>query len=155
MLKILTRISQGKGREGDMELLEELALSTKNASLCALGGSAPNPVLSTLKYFREEYEDHILNKRCPAKVCKELIAFYIDPEKCQACMVCARKCPVKAIDGGKKKIHIIDQDKCTKCGTCFEVCPPRFNAVRKLSGEAVPEPIPEESRTIIREKKEQ
>jgi NADH-quinone oxidoreductase subunit F len=153
MLKILNHISQGKGREGDIELLEELALSTKNASLCALGGSAPNPVLSTLRYFRHEYEDHILKKRCSAGVCKELIAFYIDPAKCQACMMCARKCPVQAIDGGKKKIHIIDQDKCTKCGTCFEVCPSRFSAVNKISGEPVPEPISEESRTIIRENK--
>jgi NADH:ubiquinone oxidoreductase subunit F (NADH-binding)/(2Fe-2S) ferredoxin/ferredoxin len=153
MLKILTNISEGRGREEDMELLEELALSTKNASLCALGGSAPNPVLSTLKYFRHEYEEHILEKRCTAKVCKELIAFYIDPEKCQACMVCARKCPVQAIDGGKKKIHIIDQDKCTKCGTCFEVCPPRFGAVRKVSGEPVPEPIPENERTVVKKTK--
>jgi NADH:ubiquinone oxidoreductase subunit F (NADH-binding)/(2Fe-2S) ferredoxin/ferredoxin len=154
MLKILTNITEGRGREGDIELLEELANTTKVASLCALGGSAPNPVLSTIRYFRDEYEAHINEKRCPAYVCKELISYYIDPEKCQACMMCLRKCPVGAIVGGKKRIHFIDQDKCTKCGTCFEVCPSRFSAVTRLSGEPVPPPIPEEERTIPRKSKE-
>ena len=153
MLSILTRISKGKGREGDIELLEELAISTKNASLCALGGSAPNPVLSTIRYFRDEYEAHIRDKRCPAYVCKDLVSYYIDPEKCKACLICQRKCPAEAIDGAKKQIHIIDQEKCTKCGTCFEVCPPNFNAVTRLSGEPVPAPIPEEERTIVRKSK--
>ena len=149
MLAIITRISEGKGREGDIEFLEEIAISTKNASLCALGGSAPNPVLSTIRYFRDEYEAHIRDKRCPAFVCKDLIAYYIDPEKCKACMICSRKCPADAIDGAKKKIHVIDPDKCTKCGTCYEVCPSRFGAVTRLSGEPVPAPIPEDERTIV------
>ncbi|MBW1766070.1 MAG: NADH-quinone oxidoreductase subunit NuoF [Deltaproteobacteria bacterium] len=154
MLKILTNISEGKGREGDIGLLEELAEATGNASLCALGGTAPNPVLNTIRYFRDEYEAHIKEKRCPAYVCKELISHYIDPEKCQACMICLRKCPAEAIVGGKKQIHVIDQEKCTNCGTCFEVCPSRFSAVKRLSGEPVPPPIPEEERTLVRESKE-
>ena len=154
MLKILTNISEGKGREGDIELLEELAQTTRDASLCALGGTAPNPVLNTIRYFRDEYEAHIKEKRCPAYVCKELIAYHIDPEKCQACMTCLRKCPAQAIAGGKKQIHVIDQEKCTKCGTCFEVCPAKFDAVRRLSGVPVPPPIPEEARMIVRESKQ-
>jgi NADH:ubiquinone oxidoreductase subunit F (NADH-binding)/(2Fe-2S) ferredoxin len=153
MLKILTNISKGKGREGDIELLEDLSEATRDASLCALGGSAPNPVLSTIHYFRDEYEAHIKEKRCPAYVCKELISYHIDPDKCQACMICLRKCPAEAIAGDKNQIHIIDQEKCTKCGTCFEVCPSRFAAVRRISGEPVPPPIPEEARMIIRESK--
>jgi len=154
MLKLLTNITKGKGKDGDIELLEQLAETLVEASLCALGRSAPNPFLSTLKYFRDEYEAHIKEKRCPALSCKELIAFYIDPEKCKACTVCARKCPSEAIIGGKNLIHIIDQEKCTKCGTCFEVCPPRYRAVRKISGEPVPPPIPEEARTIVKERKQ-
>ncbi|MBM4327058.1 MAG: NADH-quinone oxidoreductase subunit F [Deltaproteobacteria bacterium] len=154
MLKTLTNITQGKGREGDIELLEQLAEVAGEASLCALGKSAPNPFLSTLKYFRDEYEAHIKEKRCPALSCKELIAFHIDPEKCRACTICDRKCPSDAIKGGKSLIHIIDQEKCTKCGTCFEVCPPRYDAVRKISGEPVPPPIPEEARTIVRKRKQ-
>ena len=153
MLKVLTDITEGNGKEGDIQLLEELSEVAREASLCALGTSAPNPFLSTVRYFREEYEAHILEKRCPALSCKELIAFYIDPVKCQACMICKRKCPVEAVEGGKKKIHIIDQEKCTKCGTCFEVCPSRFNAVAKISGEPVPPPIPEEERIITRKSK--
>ena len=153
MHKILTNITKGKGREGDIELLEELAETAKEAALCALGKSAPNPFLSTLRYFRDEYEAHINEKRCPALSCKELISFYIDPAKCKACMICLRKCPAEAIDGGKNKIHIVDQEKCTKCGTCFEVCPPRFGAVTKISGEPVPSPIPEEERIIRKRKK--
>jgi NADH:ubiquinone oxidoreductase subunit F (NADH-binding)/(2Fe-2S) ferredoxin/ferredoxin len=153
MLKILTNITEGKGKEGDIELLEDLSETTRSASLCALGRTAPNPVLSTIRYFRDEYEAHINEKRCPAYVCKQLISYYIDPEKCQACMICLRKCPVEAIVGGKNRIHIIDQEKCIKCGTCFEVCPPRFGAVKKISGEPVPPPIPEEARTIARKSK--
>ena len=154
MLKILTNITQGKGKEGDIELLEELSETAREAALCALGKSSPNPFLSTLKYFRDEYEAHVKEKRCPALSCKELISFHIDPDKCQACMICLRKCPSEAIGGGKNRIHVIDQEKCTKCGTCFEVCPPRFRAVRKISGEPVPPPIPEEARTIVRESKQ-
>jgi NADH:ubiquinone oxidoreductase subunit F (NADH-binding)/(2Fe-2S) ferredoxin/Pyruvate/2-oxoacid:ferredoxin oxidoreductase delta subunit len=154
MLKILTDITKGKGKEGDIELLKELAEVAGEASLCALGKSAPNPVLSTLRYFREEYEAHINEKRCPALSCKELISFYIDPEKCQGCMICFRKCPAHAIAGGKSQIHVIDQGKCTKCGTCLEACPPRFRAVQKTSGKPVPAPIPEDARAIIRKSKE-
>jgi len=154
MLKVLTNISRGKGKEGDIELLEELSQVTKDASLCALGKTAANPVLSTLHYFRDEYEAHIKEKSCPAYVCKALISYYIDPEKCKACMICLRQCPTEAIAGGKNQIHVIDQEKCTKCGTCFEVCPSRFGAVRRISGEPVPPPIPEEARMIARESKE-
>ena len=154
MHKILTNITHGKGKEGDIVLLEELSETAVEASLCALGKSAPNPFLSTIRYFRDEYEAHIKEKRCPALSCKELIAFYIDPGTCQACGICAKKCPAEAIDGGKKKIHIIDQEKCTNCGTCFEVCPSRFGAVKKISGEPVPDPIPDEERFITRKSKE-
>ena len=154
MHKILTNITKGKGKEGDIELLEELSETAIEAALCALGKSAPNPFLSTLRYFRDEYEAHIKEKRCPAHFCKELISYYIDPEKCKACMLCFKKCPSNAIIGGKNTIHVIDQDKCTKCETCFEVCPARFGAVRKISGEPVPPPIPEEERTIIKKGKE-
>lgn len=148
MHRILTNITEGRGKEGDIELLEELSETAVEASLCALGKSAPNPFLSTLRYFRDEYEAHIKQKRCPALSCKELISFYIDPAKCKACGICFKKCPAEAIDGGKKKIHIIDQTKCTKCGTCFEVCPAKFSAVTKISGESVPAPVPEEKRMI-------
>jgi NADH-quinone oxidoreductase subunit F len=148
MLKILTNMTQGLGKDGDIELLEELAETTRGASLCALGKTAPNPVLSTLRYFKEEYEAHIREKKCPALSCKELIAFHIEPEKCKACGACFRKCPAEAIEGGKKRIHVVVQEKCTKCGSCLEACPPRFGAVRKISGEPVPAPVPEESRQI-------
>jgi NADH:ubiquinone oxidoreductase subunit F (NADH-binding)/(2Fe-2S) ferredoxin/Pyruvate/2-oxoacid:ferredoxin oxidoreductase delta subunit len=154
MHRILTNITHGKGKPGDIETLEELSETAVEASLCALGKSAPNPFLSTLRYFREEYEAHINEKRCPALSCKELISYYIDPAKCQACMICGRRCPAGAIDGGKNKIHIIDQEKCTNCGTCFEVCPARFSAVTKLSGVPVPAPISEEERIITRKGKE-
>ena len=155
MLKILTNITEGRGKEGDIELLEELSEVAQEAALCALGKSAPNSFLSTLRYFRDEYEAHIKEKRCPALSCKELIAFYIDPEKCQACGACLKKCPADAIIGGKKLIHIVDQEKCTKCGTCFEVCPAKFAAVTKISGEPVPAPLPEEKRTVIKKSKKQ
>ena len=148
MLKVMTNITKGNGKEGDIELLEDMAVATQGAALCALGKTAPNPVLSTLKYFREEYEAHIRDKKCPALSCKKLIAFHIVPEKCKACGSCLRKCPAAAIEGGKKRIHVIDQEKCTKCGTCIDACPVAFNAVRKISGEPVPAPIPEEARAI-------
>jgi len=141
MLKILNKICEGKGEEADIELLEEISEVVRDFSLCALGGTAPNPVLSTIRYFRDEYEAHIREKRCPAGVCKALISYYIEPEKCQACLICLRECPVGTITGGKNLIHIIDQDKCTKCGTCLEVCPPRFGAITRLSGVKVPEPV--------------
>ncbi len=141
MLKILNRICEGKGRRGDIELLEELSEVVRDASLCALGGTAPNPVLSTVRYFRDEYRAHIEQKRCPAGVCKALTSYYIEPEKCQACMICLRECPEGAITGDKNLVHVIDQDKCTKCGTCIEVCPPRFGAVIKIPGVKAPEPV--------------
>jgi len=150
MSKILTRITEGKGQEGDIELLEELSEVLKDASLCALGQTAPNPFLSTLKYFRHEYEAHIKEKRCPSGTCKALTSYYIDPEKCRACMICFKKCPSDAIDGAKKTIHVIDQEKCTRCNTCFEVCPQKFDAVKKISGEPVPEAIPEEERALVK-----
>ncbi|MHC4599121.1 MAG: NADH-ubiquinone oxidoreductase-F iron-sulfur binding region domain-containing protein [Planctomycetota bacterium] len=155
MDKVLTKITEGKGEEGDIETLEALSETAIEASLCALGKSAPNPFLSTLRYFRDEYEAHIHQKRCPALYCKELISYWIDPGKCQACLICLRKCPAEAIDGGKRKIHVIDQEKCTNCGTCFEVCPSRFDAVMRLSGKPVPPPIPEEKRTIERKSKKE
>lgn len=148
MLKILTNITRGKGKEGDIELLAELAEVAQEAALCALGQTAPNPFLSTMQYFKDEYEAHIKEKRCPSLYCKELINYYIDPQKCQACMICLKKCPSDAIIGEKKTIHVIDQDKCTKCDTCFEVCPPRFHAVTKISGQPVPPPVPEEERIL-------
>ncbi|MFH1756123.1 MAG: NADH-ubiquinone oxidoreductase-F iron-sulfur binding region domain-containing protein, partial [Candidatus Latescibacterota bacterium] len=150
MDKILTNITEGRGKEGDIETLQDLSELAIDASLCALGKSAPNPFLSTLRYFRDEYEAHIQEKRCPALACKELISYYIDADKCSACMICLKKCPVDAIDGGKRKIHVIDQDKCTNCGTCLEVCPVKFAAVKKVSGEPVPPPVPEEQRVVSR-----
>ncbi|NPA25402.1 MAG: 4Fe-4S dicluster domain-containing protein, partial [Deltaproteobacteria bacterium] len=153
MLKILTRITEGQGREGDIELLEDLSEVAKEAALCALGKSAPNPFMSTLRYFRDEYEAHINEKRCPALSCKELINFWIDPEKCRGCGSCRRKCPADAIIGGKKTIHVIDQSKCTKCGTCIDACPDKFAAVTKLSGVPVPEAPPEDQREISKEGK--
>jgi len=107
--------------------MKELGSVIKEASLCALGGTAPNPVLSTIRYFPEEYEAHIKEKRCPAGVCKALITFTIDEEKCTGCRVCARECPQQAISGRKKEPHIIDQEKCIKCGLCCDSC--KFDAV--------------------------
>jgi len=133
MLKILSRICAGEGREGDIERLEQISAVVQASALCALGTTAPNPVLSTIRYFRDEYESHIHEKSCPAGVCKALISYYIQPDRCKGCMICLRKCPVDAISGGKQQVHVIDQNKCTKCGTCFEVCPSKFNAVTKTS----------------------
>ena len=143
MLKVLNRICAGDGRDGDIELLEEISEMVQAWSLCALGGSAPNPVLSTIVNFRDEYDAHIVEKRCPAGVCKALISYYIDPQKCQACMLCLKNCAVGAISGGKKLVHVVDQHKCTKCGTCLDVCPSRFDAVLKISGVPVPESVPQ------------
>jgi NADH:ubiquinone oxidoreductase subunit F (NADH-binding)/(2Fe-2S) ferredoxin/NAD-dependent dihydropyrimidine dehydrogenase PreA subunit len=154
MDKILTNISRGMGKEGDIETLEELSELAIDASLCALGKSAPNPFLSTLRYFRDEYEAHIKEKRCSALSCKELISHYIDPERCRACMICLDMCPSQGIEGGKRMIHVIDQDKCNNCGTCLEVCPAKFDAVRKISGEPVPASIPEDKRMLVGKRKE-
>jgi NADH:ubiquinone oxidoreductase subunit F (NADH-binding)/NAD-dependent dihydropyrimidine dehydrogenase PreA subunit len=145
MLDILEDIANGRGRPDDIELLQELAESVKDGSLCGLGQTAPNPVLTSIRYFRDEYEEHIAEKRCAALHCKALISYYILPDKCEGCMICARNCPVQAIEGGKRMVHVIDQDKCTKCGTCLSLCPPKFNAIAKVSGEPVnvPEkPVP-------------
>jgi NADH-quinone oxidoreductase subunit F len=129
MLHLLNRITRGEGEEGDVELLEEMSGGIIDASLCALGGTAPNPVLSTIRYFRDEYEAHIRDRKCPAGVCQALISFLIDAEKCTGCMVCLRNCPVKAVSGKKKEVHTIDPGKCTKCGICYEMC--KFEAVIK------------------------
>ncbi len=127
MLEILTRITKGEGKEGDIEKLEELAYQIKDNSLCGLGQTAPNPVLTTLKYFRDEYIAHIVEKKCPAKVCKNLLTYEIDPDKCTGCTICARKCPVNAISGEKKQAHVIDQNICIKCGDCYLRC--KFDAI--------------------------
>lgn len=127
MLSTLERICAGDGQPGDIEYLEELADVVKNSALCALGGTAPNPVLTTIRYFRDEYEAHIFEKRCPAKVCKGLITYSIIPENCNGCMVCLRECTSNAITGAKKELHHINEDICTRCGVCREVC--KFDAV--------------------------
>ena len=128
MMNILDDITQGKGQEGDIELLEKIGRNIKETALCGLGNTAPNPVLTTIRYFRDEYEAHIRDKRCPAGVCKALITYSIDPEKCTGCTVCARNCPVDCISGQRKQTHVIDQEKCIKCGMCYSVC--NFDAVR-------------------------
>lgn len=127
MLEILERITEGKGKPEDIGLLETLAVQIKNNSLCGLGQTAPNPVLTTLRYFREEYEAHIHHRRCPAKVCKTMLHYTIDPEKCTGCTVCAVKCPTNAISGNRKEVHHINQQACIQCGECYQVC--RFEAV--------------------------
>lgn len=127
MLEILNRIVKGEGREGDIELLEELCYSIKDGALCGLGQTAPNPVLTTIKYFRNEYEAHINDKKCPAKSCPDLLEYTIDADKCRGCTLCAKKCPANAISGEVKSTHKIDRDKCIKCGSCVSVC--RFGAV--------------------------
>ena len=130
MLEVLTRITKGEGREGDIGSLEELGALLEDTALCALGKTAANPVVSTLRYFRDEYEAHIKEKRCPAKECPGLFRYEIDAEACRACGICRKKCPVEAITGEKKVPHVIDREKCTDCGTCFDVCP--FSAVLKV-----------------------
>lgn len=130
MLEILERITSGEGKEEDLDLLEDLAYKIKDSSLCGLGQTAPNPVLTTLKYFRDEYEAHIKEKRCPAHNCPALLTYRIVADNCRGCTLCAKKCPVQAITGEVKKVHVIDQDKCIKCGLCYDVC--AFEAVEKI-----------------------
>ncbi len=128
MQEILTRIVEGNGSEGDIELLEELCAAIKDGALCGLGQTAPNPVLTTIKYFRDEYEAHINEKRCPAHECTALLTYSIDPDKCRGCTMCARNCPVGAIEGAVKTAHKIDPEKCIRCGQCKTIC--KFGAVK-------------------------
>lgn len=130
MLEILDRITKGEGKEGDIETLEELGQSIKETALCGLGQTAPNPVLSTIRFFRDEYEAHIHEKRCPAGVCQALLSYRINPDKCKGCSLCAKNCPVNAISGEARKPFTIDPEACIKCGTCFEKCP--FGAIEKV-----------------------
>jgi NADH-quinone oxidoreductase subunit F len=129
LLEILTRITEGEGKDGDIELLEELATKVMQGSMCGLGQTAPNPVLSTIRHFRNEYEDHIYNHKCTAHSCKALINFSIN-DNCKGCTLCARNCPVGAITGSVKQKHVIDQTKCIKCSKCLDNC--RFNAIDKI-----------------------
>jgi NADH-quinone oxidoreductase subunit F len=129
LLETLDRITRGHGRSNDIERLEKLSAGIKSTSLCGLGQTAPNPILSTIRYFRSEFEAHIKDKKCPAKVCKALLTYTISEEKCKACGACLRACPSGAITGAKKTPHKIDQSKCIKCGSCFEVC--KFGSVEK------------------------
>jgi NADP-reducing hydrogenase subunit HndC len=127
MLEILQRICAGEGHDGDIETLEMLCDQIRTTSLCGLGAGAPNPVASTLKHFRSEYEAHIYEKKCPAKVCRALIRYEILEGVCTGCMVCARNCPTNAITGERRQLHVIDPDTCIRCGICMQVC--NFNAV--------------------------
>lgn len=125
----MQKITSGNGTEEDLEKLEELAYSIKDSALCGLGQTAPNPVLSTLRYFRDEYEAHVKEKRCPAGACKALLRIVIDKDLCKGCGICAKNCPANAITGQIKKPFEIDQEKCIKCGVCIEKCP--FKAISK------------------------
>ena len=145
MIDILERITGGKGKPEDISRLLEMSDTVIKGALCGLGTTAPNPIISSIRYFRDEWEAHVNEKRCPALVCKPLINFYILSDKCAGCGICARACPADAITGGKRMVHIIDQGKCIKCGTCLEKCPTKFNAVKKVSAETIEvpkEPIP-------------
>jgi NADH:ubiquinone oxidoreductase subunit F (NADH-binding)/ferredoxin len=135
MLSILERITAGEGEMADLDNLEEIAQTVKDGSLCGLGQTAPNPVLTTLRYFREEYEEHIDKGRCPAFVCSRMISYHIDRDRCAGCGACARICPVEAISGEKEKLHVIDQKICIQCGACLSTCPPVYAAVYRRSGE--------------------
>ena len=135
MLDILEDITKGEGRPGDIDLLIELSEAVKAGSLCGLGQTAPNPVLTTIRYFRNEYEAHVSEKRCPAKACRALISYRILPDRCKGCHLCLKSCPAEAVSGGRKQAHVIDQNKCIKCGVCLEICPEKFSAVECVSGQ--------------------
>jgi NADP-reducing hydrogenase subunit HndC len=126
---MLDKITKGQATLEDLDKLEELCYYIKDNSLCGLGQTAPNPVLSTLRYFKDEYIAHVVEKRCPAGVCKDLLSFVIDPDKCKGCTLCAKKCPAGAISGTVKEPHVIDTSKCVKCGVCIENC--KFGAIAK------------------------
>jgi Na+-translocating ferredoxin:NAD+ oxidoreductase RNF subunit RnfB len=134
LVDILTRITHGEGQEKDIQRLKDLAKTVKEGSLCGLGQTAPNPVLTTLKYFQDEYEAHIKEGSCPALSCKDLICYFIEPDKCVGCLLCKKNCPVNAISGERKEVHVIDQSLCIKCGICLDVCPPKVTAVSKYTG---------------------
>ena len=127
MWEVMTDITEGKGKEGDIQLLEALATATKDASMCGLGQTAANPILSTLRYFKQEYDAHIKDKKCPAGVCKELIEYSIVDDKCTGCLACLKVCPSEAITGKLKEVHVLDPSKCIKCGACYEAC--NFDAI--------------------------
>ena len=129
MLELLEKITEGKGEEGDIEKLQTLAMNIKDSALCALGQTAPNPILSTIRYFRDEYEAHIKDKRCPAGVCAALLNYIILEDKCKACGICAKNCPTNSISGKPKTPYVINQDTCIKCGVCMDKCP--FGAIIK------------------------
>jgi len=137
MLEILNKITEGIGKPADIDTLVELSEAVIKSALCGLGQTAPNPVLSTIRYFREEYEEHINNKSCPSKVCKNLISYRILADKCVGCQLCLKACPTNAISGERKEVHIIDQSKCIKCGVCFVKCPPKIGAIECIPGQTI------------------
>ncbi len=145
MLEVLTRIVEGEGKLEDLDTIREIAAGMETGSLCALGQLTPGPVMAALRYFEDEFRAHIVDHCCPALECQAFLSYYVRPDKCQGCGICARACPAEAISGGKRMIHVIDQSKCIKCGNCLAVCPSRFSAVTKVSGDSIEvpaEPVP-------------